>query len=72
MHGDVVVAQRSEREHMSATGRASASEYVSSSTERSIGSFLFQELLEQPHLVDVLNVEHSRVTRLGSRGRLSY
>ena len=39
MHGDVVVAQRSEREHFSTAGRASASEYVSSPTERSVGSF---------------------------------
>ena len=39
MHGDVAVAQRSEREHLSATGRALASEYVSSPIERSIGSF---------------------------------
>jgi len=30
MHGDVVVAQISEREHLSAAGRASASEGVSS------------------------------------------
>ena len=39
MHGDVAVAQRSKRENLSTTGRASASEYVSSPTERSVGSF---------------------------------
>jgi len=39
MHGDVAVAQRSEREHLSATGRALASKYVSSPTKRSAGSF---------------------------------
>ena len=38
MHGDVAVAQRSEREHLSAAGRASASEYVPSPTEWSVGS----------------------------------
>jgi len=37
----VVAAQRSEREHLLATGRASTSEYVSSPTERLVGSFLF-------------------------------
>ena len=30
MHADVTVAQMSEREHLSAVGRASASEYVPS------------------------------------------
>ncbi len=38
MHEDVAVAQMSEREHLSAAGRASASEYVSSLTGRSVGS----------------------------------
>ena len=38
MHGNVAVAQRSEREHFSAAGRASASEYVPSPTEWSVGS----------------------------------
>jgi len=38
MHGDVAVAQMSEREHLSEIGRASASEYVSSPTEWSVGS----------------------------------
>ena len=38
MHGDVAVAQMSEREHLSAAGRASALEYVPSPTEWSIGS----------------------------------
>ena len=72
MHGDVAVAQMSEREHFSVAGRASASEYVSSPTERSVGSFfLFRELLEQPHLVDELHAEHSRGIGLGSRGSLS-
>ena len=48
MHEDVAVAQMSEREHLSATGRASALEYVPSPTEWSVGSvFLFQVLLEQ-------------------------
>ena len=37
MNEDVVVAQMSKRDHLSATGRASASEYVSSPTGRSIG-----------------------------------
>ena len=60
-----------EREHMSVAGRASASEYASSPIERSVGSFLFQELLEQPHLVDVLHAEHSRGIGSGSRGSLS-
>jgi len=38
MHGYVAVAQRSKREHLSVVGRASASEYVSSPTERLVGS----------------------------------
>ena len=38
MHGDVAVAQMSEREHLAAVGRASASEYVPSPTEWSVGS----------------------------------
>ena len=38
MHGDVAVAQMSEREHLSAAGRGSASEYVPSPTEWSVGS----------------------------------
>ena len=37
MHGDVAVAQMSEREHLSAVGRASALEGVSSPTGRSVG-----------------------------------
>ena len=37
----VTAAQRSEREHLSAAEEASASEYVSSPTERSVGSFFF-------------------------------
>ena len=37
MHGDVAVAQMSEREHLSAAGRASASEDVSIPTGRSVG-----------------------------------
>ena len=37
MHGDVAVAQMSEREHLSAAGRALASEGVSSPTGRSVG-----------------------------------
>ena len=40
MHGDVVAAQRSKREHLSAAEGASTSEYVSSPTESSIGSFV--------------------------------
>ena len=48
MHGDVAVAQMSERKHLSVAGRASASKYVPSPTEWSVGSaFLFQVLLEQ-------------------------
>jgi len=38
MHGDVAVAQMSEREHLSAAGRGSASEYVPSPIEWSVGS----------------------------------
>ena len=71
VHGDVVVAQRLEREHLSTASRALASEYVSSPTERLIGSFLFQVLLEQPHFVDVLHAEHSRVTGSGLRESFS-
>jgi len=67
----VATAQRSKREHLSAAGRASASEYVSSPTERSVGSFLFQELLEQPHLVEVLHAEHSEGIGSSSKGSLS-
>jgi len=37
MHGDVAVAQMSERKHLLAAGRASTSEGVSSPTGRSIG-----------------------------------
>ena len=37
----VATDRRPEREHLSAAGRASASEYVSSPTERSVGVFLF-------------------------------
>jgi len=39
MHGDVATTQRSEREHLSVEEGASTSKYVSSPTERSIGSF---------------------------------
>ena len=39
MHGDVAVVQMSEREHLSAEDRASASEGVSSPIERSVGRF---------------------------------
>ena len=38
MHGDVAVAQMSEREHFSAAGRASTLDYVPSPTEWSVGS----------------------------------
>jgi len=38
MHGDVAIAQMSEREHLLAAGRASTSEYVPSPTEWSVGS----------------------------------
>ena len=38
MHGDVAIAQMSEREHLSAAGRASASDYVPIPTEWSVGS----------------------------------
>jgi len=41
MHGDVAVVQMSEREHLSVAGRASASEYVPSPTEWSVGSVFF-------------------------------
>ena len=37
----VVATQRLEREHLSAAGRASTSEYVYSPTERSVGVFFF-------------------------------
>ena len=37
MHEDVAVAEMSEREHLSAAGRASASEYVPSPTDWSVG-----------------------------------
>ena len=37
MHGDVAVAQMLEREHLSAAGRASASEGVFIPTGRSVG-----------------------------------
>ena len=46
MHGDVVLAQRSDREHLSVAGRASASEYVSSPTERSVGIFFVPSVAE--------------------------
>ena len=39
MHGDVVVAQRSEREYLSVAGRASTSKYVSNPTKWLVGSF---------------------------------
>jgi len=38
MHGDVAVAQMSEREHLLAADRASASEYIPSPIEWSVGS----------------------------------
>lgn len=38
MHGDVVVAQMSEREHLSVVGRALASKYVPSLKKWSVGS----------------------------------
>ena len=37
MHGDVAVVQMLERDHLSAVGRASASEGVSIPTGRSVG-----------------------------------
>ena len=58
----VAVAQRLEREYLSVAGRALASEYVSSPIEVSWDFFLFLELLEQPHLVEVLRAEHSKGT----------
>ena len=45
MQGDVAVAQMSEREHLSAAGRASASEYVPSPTEWSVGSVFFPSVV---------------------------
>jgi len=45
MHGDVAVAQMSEREHFSAAGRASASEGVSSPTGRLVGRCSANEML---------------------------
>ena len=45
MHGDVAVAQMSEREHLSAAGRASASEGVSSPTGRSVGRYSADAML---------------------------
>ena len=36
-----------------------------------LGVFLFLELLEQPHLVEVLHAEHSKGTGSGSRGNVS-
>lgn len=38
MHGDVAVAQMSEREHLSVVGRASTSKYVPRPTEWSVES----------------------------------
>ena len=38
MHEDVEIAQMSEREHLSAAGRASTSEYVPSPIKWSVGS----------------------------------
>jgi len=38
MHGDVAVAQMSERQHLLAVGRASASGYVPSPTKWLVGS----------------------------------
>ena len=38
MHGDVAVAQMSEREHLSTTDRASTSKYIPSPTEWSVGT----------------------------------
>jgi len=70
MHGDVAVAQMLERENFSGVGRASALEYVPSPTEWSVGSVLFQVLLEQVDWVDVLHAEHSRFTGSSSRGSL--
>jgi len=69
MHGDVAMAQRSEREDLSVVGRASVPEYVSQQRGQ-LEVFLFRALLEQPHLVDVLYAEHSRVTGLGLRGSI--
>jgi len=51
----------SDREHLSAAGRTSASEYVPSPTKWSVGSVLFQVLLEQVDRANVLHAEHSKV-----------
>ena len=40
----VAAAQRSKREHLSATGRALASEYVSSQIERLVGIFFVSRI----------------------------
>ena len=45
MHGDVSIVQRSEREHLSTVGRASASEYISSPTEWPVGSFFVSRVV---------------------------
>lgn len=45
MHGDVAVAQMSEREHLLAASRASASEYVPSPTEWSVGNVFFPSVV---------------------------
>ena len=45
MHGYVVAVQMSEREHLSAAGRASSSEYVPSPTEWSVGSVFFPSVI---------------------------
>ena len=72
MHEDVVVAQMSEREHLSAAGRASASEYVPSPTDWSVGSFFCSKCCwSKVDRADVLHAEHSRVTGSGLRGSLS-
>ena len=60
MHGDVVVTQMSEREHLSAIGRDLASKYVLAQQSGQLGVSLFQVLSEQVDRVDVLHAEHSK------------
>jgi len=66
MHGDFAIVQRSEREHLSATGRASALEYVSSPTERSVGSFFV------PRVVGATTLGRSVACRTFRRYRIRF
>ena len=65
MHGDVAVAQMSERDHLSAAGRASTSKYVPSPTEWSVGSVFFPSVVGASGLGECVACRTFQSCRIG-------